>query len=301
MTASVPITIGLPVYNGEPYLAESLESILGQTYGDLVVVISDNASTDRTEEIVRSYAARDDRVQYLRAAENHGAAWNYNRVFAECRSPYFKWAASDDVLAPTCVERCFEVMHAAPSTVVLVYPQTRFIGPDGEVIRDVEDGLDVREATPHERLRHVVENAVWGNVAFGLVRSDALRRTRGHGSYPSADLVLYAELALLGQFWEVPERLFLRRFHEAMSRQAHVGTGDLAQWMDPSSKGGENELRRVFFEHFGAIRHAPLSTSERFRCYVTFVPTWMRRHVPIPMWLYRPLSRLNRLVRRHGR
>ncbi len=293
MKAAAPITIGMPVYNGEPFLGAAIDSILGQTFGDFVLVVSDNGSSDATGEIVRSYAERDERVRYLHSPENRGAAWNYNRVFEECESPFFKWAASDDMLAPTCVERCFEMLSNAPPTVVLVFPLTRLIGADGIGVRDLDDRMNVRESTPHARLGHVVMNVVWGNLVFALMVSDALRRTRGHGSYPSSDWVLLAELAMLGEFWRVPEPLFLRRVHEGMSRRANTTTREVAQWFDPSNEGKEGELRRLFVEHFEAIRHAPLSRTERSLCYATFVATWTRRHVDVR-------SRLSRLVDRGG-
>jgi glycosyltransferase involved in cell wall biosynthesis len=73
MTAQPRLSIGLPVYNGEEYLAESLDALLGQTYEDFELVISDNASTDGTQELCRKYAARDSRIRYLRLPRNIGA------------------------------------------------------------------------------------------------------------------------------------------------------------------------------------------------------------------------------------
>jgi glycosyltransferase involved in cell wall biosynthesis len=75
------VSIGVPVFNGERFLAETLDSLLNQTFSDLEVVISDNASTDQTEEICRAYAAHDARIRYYRNDVNRRAAWNHNRVF----------------------------------------------------------------------------------------------------------------------------------------------------------------------------------------------------------------------------
>lgn len=269
----------MPVYNGERYVGDALESILAQSHGDFVLVVGDNASTDSTEEIVRSYAARDARIRYLASSENHGAAWNYNRVFGECSSPFFKWAASDDLLAPTCVERCLETLSAESEAVVLAYPRTRLIGPEGELLGDALDQLAIRSGSPRRRLRQVVRNVVWGNVIFGLMRSSALRRTRGHGSYPSADWVLLAELALLGEFREVAEPLFFRREHDGMSRRANGTTADVARWFDPAANTEvEPELRRLFREHLAAIRHVPLSRPQRVLADATLAAAWARRH-----------------------
>src|SRR5882762_1549884 len=114
------ISIGLPVYNGENFITDALESILGQTYTDFELIISDNASTDRTEALCKSYAARDPRIRYWRNAENLGAARNFNRVFELSSGEYFKWTAHDDVLAPDYLEKCIEASDRDPS-VVLVY------------------------------------------------------------------------------------------------------------------------------------------------------------------------------------
>jgi len=112
------VSIGVPVYNGESYLACALDSMLGQTYGDFELIISDNASTDRTPEICRQYAARDPRVRYLREEQNRGLAWNFNRVVEVSRGDYFKWAAYDDVCAPSFLARTVEVLDNDPHVIL---------------------------------------------------------------------------------------------------------------------------------------------------------------------------------------
>ena len=99
------VSIGLPVYNGANWLPETIDSILGQTYSNFELVISDNASTDTTQEVCEGYALRDARVRYERLPENLGAAFNYNRVFERSVAPYFKWAGHDDLLDPAYLVR----------------------------------------------------------------------------------------------------------------------------------------------------------------------------------------------------
>ena len=94
------VSIGLPVWNGEKYLACAITSILEQSFEDFELLIADNASTDRTAEIAREFCAKDPRVRYVRHASNIGAAGNFNYVFHETTGRYFKWAAYDDMLAP---------------------------------------------------------------------------------------------------------------------------------------------------------------------------------------------------------
>ena len=286
-----PLTIGLPVYNGERFIETAVESILGQTFTDFSLVVSDNASTDGTVEILERYAAQDERLVILRSETNRGAAWNYNRVFAECNTPYFKWAASDDVLAPTCVERCLGVLTASPPSVVLAYPRTRAIDEAGKPIGVLVDKLAMRPDAPvHARFRRVVAKVFWGNVVFAVIRADALRRTRLHGSYPTSDHVLLAELALVGSFVEVPEFLFLRRQHADTSRRANTSAADASLWFDPTAEPVTNEWSRIFHEHLAAIARAELSPTERRRVLATFLVTWAARRARLNPYVSRVRS-----------
>ena len=270
------VTVGLPVYNGARYLSTALDSLAAQTYPDLEILISDNCSTDETEEICRDFAARDGRIRYLRRAENRGAAWNFNSVVTESTSPYFKWAAADDLLAPTCVERCVEVLDETDDRVVLVYPETKLIDEDGTVIGDWQDGVDLREPAAHDRLRSLIDNLVLGHPMFGVARRPALERTRLNGSFPSSDYVLLAELAMLGEIRQVGEPLFFRRVHAESSRNAHASPEALAEWFGSSSTV-HYEHARIFAEHLRAIASSPISRRERARCLGTFLDVGLRR------------------------
>lgn len=275
---SPTVTVGLPVFNGEPFVSDAIEAILAQTHDDLVLVISDNGSTDGTEEICRAFAARDRRVTYERQPENRGAAWNYNRTVALTSTPFFKWAAADDLLAPTCIERCYQTLITAPLSVVMVYPRTMLIDTTGAQLGEWNDGLEARSPRASRRFNQVVRNVVLGNGIFGLVRTDALRRTRLHGNYPSADWVYLAELALLGEIWELPEPLFLRRMHPGTSRAANATVEEVSAWFDPLARPETNEKRRLRRELVRAVRHAELSRLERGTTLALLIPTWVRRH-----------------------
>src|SRR6516162_7057649 len=121
---SAPIvSIGLYVHNGEPFLEQTLVSILVQTFADFELIISDNVSTDRTAEIAQAYAARDPRIRYYRAEHNMGGGWNMRRVLVLATAKYFKWAAADDVLRPDFLRRCVDVLDGDPGC-VLAHTQT---------------------------------------------------------------------------------------------------------------------------------------------------------------------------------
>jgi glycosyltransferase involved in cell wall biosynthesis len=103
--SNVPqVSIGLPVYNGEPFIREALDSLLAQTFANFELIISDNASTDRTEEICREYAGRDARIRYIRQMENIGASANFQFLLGEANGKYFMWAAADDIRSVSFLE-----------------------------------------------------------------------------------------------------------------------------------------------------------------------------------------------------
>ena len=124
VTGSPRLTVGLPTYNGEEYLAQALDSLLAQTFTDFELIISDNASTDATESIARAYAARDPRIRYVRHPRNRGSAFNHTYVIREARGEYFKWASDDDLYAPDLLERCVEALDNRPE-IPLAHAWTR--------------------------------------------------------------------------------------------------------------------------------------------------------------------------------
>jgi glycosyltransferase involved in cell wall biosynthesis len=174
------LAIGLPVYNGERHLAEAIESILGQSFGDFVLLVGDNASTDGTQDIVQRYAAHDPRVQLHRQASNTGLVANHNRLFAMADCPLFKWAAADDAMEPACIERCVAELDANPD-VVLAYARTKFVDCDGAVLDKRDPGWDLREPDAAARLRRVVMGGALDECA---ARRGPQRRPPPHPPVP---------------------------------------------------------------------------------------------------------------------
>jgi glycosyltransferase involved in cell wall biosynthesis len=112
------LTIGLPVYNGEDFLVESLESLLGQTYEDFELIISDNASTDGTADICKRYAKEDSRIKYIRQPSNIGLIRNEQFVMRQATGELFKLAAHDDLYARDLVKKCVDALDSHPEVVV---------------------------------------------------------------------------------------------------------------------------------------------------------------------------------------
>ena len=106
------VSIGMPVYNCDKYIQTALDSLLSQTFMDFVVLVSDNASGDRTGAIVQEYALRDPRLIYVRQPKNIGAEANFKFVFHETTSEYFMWAAADDVRSVDFIKRNLEFLES---------------------------------------------------------------------------------------------------------------------------------------------------------------------------------------------
>lgn len=268
------VSIGLPVRNGANFIRQAIDSILGQTFEDLELVISDNASTDETEAICKRYVERDKRVRYVRSEANVGAARNYNRVVDLARADYFKWAAHDDLLAPAFLERCVEVLDHDHS-VVLSYPRIKEIDEHGEILR-VYPELKVDSTTSSGRFRQCVCVPHSQAALFGVMQIIALRKTRLVGAFSSSDRVLLGELALLGRFHEIPEFLFFKRNHPHAHWRVHRTRRARQVWYDPARAGKITFPHwRLLREHFGAVMRTPMGRCDRLLCFGQ-LSRWMK-------------------------
>ena len=277
MTSCPTVSIGLPVYNGERFVERALLSLTSQTFEDYEILISDNGSTDRTEEICRDYVTDEARIRYTRHARNRGAAWNYNFTVSQASGPFFKWAAHDDECAPTFLARCLEAFANAGESTVLCYPRTVFIDEQGGVFARFLDNLSLPSDKPQNRLYRLLRVISRCNPVFGLIRTDALNHTKLIGSYVGADKVLLAELSLMGKFCEIPEYLFLRRMHAAISTAAAANERELLAWFDPDKRTWwpTQGTFRLGVAYVGAVARAKLNVAQRRACYRTLWRSWI--------------------------
>ena len=274
------VSIGLPVFNGENYLAEALDSILAQTFLDFELIISDNASTDRTQKICETYAAKDDRIRYYRSPKNLGMAWNFNHAFELSVGEYFKWSAHDDLLAPNFLAKCVVILDQDPS-VVLCYPKARIIDEQGHPLEDYNVKLNTDSPRPQDRFGDLLLAGHRCFEIFGVIRASALRMTPLLGSYGHTDGVLLARLGFLGRFYEVPEHLFFPRKHLEQSMEKYMkkrvgNVPDYREYEKPIGQLNKFPHWTILREYNNTIWQAPLSWPERIRCYFYFYK-WIRR------------------------
>lgn len=229
------VSIAVPTYNCERYIGQSLESLLGQSYGDFELVISDNASTDATEQVCRQYAAKDSRIRYVRRTENIGGPGNFRYVFSLCQGEYHKWSTADDYWDTTFLEKSVKVLDAEPD-VVLCYPKTQLIDASGHKISDHDDNLDLRDVRPALRFKKLMASIQLCNAHLGLIRRSAMLRTRLIGSERASDVHFLAELALYGKFALLQEQLFFRRYHQQSSSWDRSSKEHQQKYYDPGKK-----------------------------------------------------------------
>ena len=265
------VTVGVPVFNGEAFLRETLDSLLGQTLREIEIIVSDNGSTDRTEEICREYAARDERVRYYRSDINRGAAWNHNRVAELATGDLFKWNSADDTLAPDFLRLCVDALDR-DCDAVLACTSVLEVGETGEPLASRPIPLEMSSSSAAVRFRRHIELDHLCIHIYGVIRTSILRQTDLIGKYTDSDRVLLAHLSLFGHFAVLPEVLLFNRHHANRSTQAHVGWRSRTVWFDPTAAS-----RRLypFWTEFAAfwdvIGRCPASLADRLRCYAAMV------------------------------
>jgi hypothetical protein len=291
------VSVGIPVYNGEKYLAETLDSLLAQSLQEFEIVISDDASTDRTPEICRCYEAKDSRIRYSRNARNIGGAPNFNRVVKLSRAPLFHGGACDALYEPSFLARCVDALERDPG-VVLSHTRSKLVGDKGELLLfdrkragyvDRDDHLkgtsgDVmrpqsshigQSANPETRFREVLWCGAWSLPLSGVIRKKALLRTSRYGKYSGVDKALLAELALQGRFHEVDQELSARGIHHSCTRYK------TPRVRAPHETRGSRGISQVLAlrDYAKMVFAADISAAQRLHCMVTIVGMAHRRGI----------------------
>jgi len=203
------VSIGVPVYNGERFVRQALDSLLEQSYGNLEVIISDNASTDRTSAICKDYAARDPRIRYHRIDVNMGLSANFRRVFELSSGEYFMWACADDLRPPSAVEDCLKALLRNNRAVmahgaVLVKRDCR------EDLVAVANEMDLSDPDGAERVRVFTKGIGHNAMLYGLYRRRSLARGR-FKDWTGQDYLFCLQMCLLGPLEYDPHPMIIYR------------------------------------------------------------------------------------------
>ena len=269
------VSLGLPVYNGEDFLADALESVAVQTLSDYQLIICDNASTDATEDICRRYAAGDTRIQYIRNSVNLGAGPNLNLTFKYATGRYFKWVSHDDTMMPDYLEKMVARLEAN-SDAALCHSLVKLIDAAGQTL-DIHDsglkGADSESAsvrfktmtmTPHQCLE-----------LDGVARTDVLANTSLVPSFAAGDRALLCEIALLGPILQVREPLFMTREHPGRFRRAAKSPEERLAFYDTSRVGQKSVSTLELYRDYWRMVGLHLSdTGQRFKCRAHLLQWW---------------------------
>lgn len=277
----VTVSLGMPVFNGEKYLRQSLDTVLAQSYGDFELVVSDNASTDATPDILRDYQRRDGRIRVLRQSTNVGVARNWNAAAREARGAYFKFVSSNDEYAPSLLADCVNVLERDPS-IVLCYGRTRFINETGATMHVHDGDFDARSEVAVERYDVVVRSFTLGTaLQSGVVRVPALRRCGYLGNYMHSDRVLTAGLALSGKIVLLPQVHLLRRMGGAIATPQRTPLESERLFRPNARRASKFATLRLHAGYARTMITAPLPLAQKYRGMVSVLRYlyWDRRDV----------------------
>lgn len=266
-TARVPaLSLAMPVYNAERFLADALDSIIAQEFTDWELLVCDNASTDATGVIVKEYAERDERIRYVRHPQNLGAARNHNHGFHHTAGDYFAWVHGDNIYRPDYFGRCLAELRAHPE-LSCVHTAVVDIDEQGRELHRWHEGLRADHPDPAVRFRDLTERDHMCFAWFGVVRRDTMAETSLHASFDSADRLAIVELALRGPIRELDAPLFLHREHAGrIMRQAPTARSRYLV-LDPNWRGRVPfPILNIGRQYLRAVRHSPISRRDKLRC-----------------------------------
>jgi glycosyltransferase involved in cell wall biosynthesis len=276
-TRGARVSVGIPVYNGERYLREAIDSVLSQTLTDFEVVISDNASTDATESICREYAAGDPRVRYIRQDRNVGAEKNFHIVLAESRGDYFTWLAHDDFLYPEFLEKLAGYLDRHED-VVLCLSDFHNVNEKREIkatispeeIRESKDWIIARRQ--FFLYKHGVHVAIYGVFRSVPLKSSIhqVKMTGFLGMINGSEFSLLAVIALLGRIVSLPEILRVHRLHKEANSTVEMSR---SSWFAVVV----NMIYVVVLRLFKTLVFSDLSLREKFNTTIIM----LKYHIPV--------------------
>jgi len=208
------VGVGMAVYNGEQYICQAIDSLLAQDYRNIELTISDNASTDKTQEICLDYMQKDKRVKYYRNIDNIGALANFGKVFELASGEYFMWASHDDYWKPNYISSCLKAFEKS-SNIVLSGAECDCVDSRTGKLLFTDMGLSTVGLSPSGRFMHyksILHNGRHqGGVFYGLHKRDVLQKVMPLQNVIASDHLLMFALCFQGEFATVNRKLMVKR------------------------------------------------------------------------------------------
>ena len=261
------VSIGVPVFNGEIGLANTLESLINQDYLNLEIIVSDNASTDATASICEEFARRDSRVKYYISETNRGAIWNFNRVSEIATGKYFMWAAHDDRRELSFVSACVAKLESCPDAVLCQAKTALFIEGKNELmcVNDLNSFDSVNGLV--ERYKETLYRFPMTAI-YGLYRLSAIHKTHGFTKSIATDVAFIQEISIFGNFVQVPGILFSYMGREKWNTinqdyQIFFGKKEKPWWYLP--------FAALFRNHWNRVNKSPISLIMKIRLWTLLI------------------------------
>jgi glycosyltransferase involved in cell wall biosynthesis len=267
------ISIGLPVYNGESFLDAKIKSLLGQTFSDYEIIISDNASTDKTSIICKKFAENDERIRYVRQEKNLGAWRNYNFLLKEAKGEYFLWSGVDDIMSPTFLEKVSNILDLNKNiscciSKIQLYGKSKnkeqnvnksFINRIKKRIEKKFGYLETYSAEgPYEkRVNAYFKNISHNQIFYGMYRTNQIQKCYVKKPFLWNDCATVLNILKFGELNSVDEVL-LQIFEEGNSRKGMIGAisqmenfgiGKIIPYWNFTSWCFKNLTKNIFFEN----------------------------------------------------
>jgi len=223
------ICLGMPVYNGEDFLKQRLESIINQSYSNFILIISDNASTDNSQKICEEISKKDKRITYFRQEENKGGYWNFNFVLKKAKTKYFVWVPPDDIWSQNFLEKNIDVLEKNENIVgsigeLSLYNQIKDPLTHKIRIKVLKNTKKFQYVHPaygviEEKIKFYL-NYSMGAMIFGVYRTDKLQKAAPHfehiknGSMWMGDLAYILNIIKEGDFEVVNDAFMYKHVRE---------------------------------------------------------------------------------------
>jgi len=169
------VTIGIPVYNEEMFLRETIDSAVSQKFKDIEIIISDNASDDKSWEIIQEFACRDHRVKAIRQTENIGPVDNFKFCLEQAKTKYFVWLGAHDLFSKDYIDNAVKFLEENYEY-VMFYPKSSLVDGNEKLLGYKDSDIDTSGLTVSKRMKKIANNLAWCTCFHGVFKIDVLRQ-----------------------------------------------------------------------------------------------------------------------------
>ncbi len=272
------VSIAMGVYNAQEYVAQSIESLLAQDYTNFELILSDNGSQDRSTDICRSYAKKDNRIILDRNAENINPLKNSVKMLKRTSGTYHMWAADHDLYHPKFISSLLNVFAQEDDSLILAYPDACHIDADNKPIREIIEDIETRGLPPVSRFKKVLWGLTYCTPIYGMYRSSALKKAFKMRWTISPDRVFMPEFSLMGTFAHIAKPLFFWRQNRPVEDAEEMHQRQV-KWFVPNAVEALAPITMRDYELLQVVQTSPLTEADKEELFFEV----LRRHHAEPL------------------